>query len=129
MVLIIVQTLFVFSMQERDEAVDIRRSLEREVDVLKERLVAAERAASANRSEIDMREERMNRKERELRSNIHDIQSAKSSVRLFMEQIATLLSEVDDSVLEWSEESIKSRVASLRSRNKEMVSVGFILIY
>ncbi|XP_071164540.1 coiled-coil domain-containing protein 170-like [Mytilus edulis] len=108
---------------ERDEAVDIRRSLEREVDVLKERLVAAERAASANRSEIDMREERMNRKERELRTNIHDIQSAKSSVRLFMEQIATLLSEVDDSVLEWSEESIKSRVASLRSRNKEMVSV------
>lgn len=91
--------------------------------------MAAERAASANRSEIDMREERMNRKERELRSNIHDIQSAKSSVRLFMEQIATLLSEVDDSVLEWSEESIKSRVASLRSRNKEMVSVGFILIY
>lgn len=108
---------------ERDEAVDIRKSLEREIDVIKGRLDAAQRAVNANMSEIEMREERLNRKEREFRSNMHDVQQSRTQAGLFREQIASLLSDFDDSVMEWSEETIKSRIASLKSRSSEMSSV------
>lgn len=103
--------------------------MEREVDVIKERLDAAQRAASAGRSELDMREERLNRKEREFRSTMHDIQTTRTQISLFREQLASILSDVDDSVLDWSEEAIRNRIASLKSRNLEMVSVSILSLY
>ena len=76
-----------------------------------------------------MREERLNRKEREFRSNMHDIQTTRTQLQLFKEQLATVLSQVDDSVLDLSEETIKNRILSLKSRNKEMVSVRTYINY
>lgn len=108
---------------ERDEAVDVRRSLEREIDVLRERFECVQREASAGRTELDMREERLSRKEREFNCNMHDVHEIRTQLTHFKEQIASWLSDCRDSTVDFSEEAIRCKILSLKNRNTEMASV------
>lgn len=57
---------FFFSFQERDNAFAARHELEREVELMKERLDANQRVLEATKAELDLRENRLSALDREV---------------------------------------------------------------
>ncbi|KAJ8308568.1 hypothetical protein KUTeg_013442 [Tegillarca granosa] len=105
---------------ERDSAITARISLEKEVEIMRERLEASQKALEASRCEMEMREGRLSKLEQEYRVNAHESRTFSTQIHLFREQLASLLSDVDWSV-DPSEESIKLRISHLQQRNKELI--------
>ncbi|KAK6183719.1 hypothetical protein SNE40_011145 [Patella caerulea] len=105
---------------ERDNALAAKRDMEREVDVVKERLEANQRALDATRNELELREGRLNHLDREYRETANNTRSTSSQFNLFKEQLAGMLSNGYTSVSP-SEEMIKEAVLALSQNNKELV--------
>lgn len=103
-----------------------RRTMEREIDLLRERLEASQRSLDATRGELDLRESRLSSLDEEFRSHSLNVRSAHSQFCNFKEQLCSLLS-TPDQVLEMSEDNIKLRITEIVHRNREMmcVSIGF----
>ena len=59
-------SVFFFFFQERDNAFAARHELEREVELMKERLDANQRVLEATKAELDLRENRLSALDREV---------------------------------------------------------------
>ncbi|KAH9514836.1 hypothetical protein Btru_023757 [Bulinus truncatus] len=103
---------------ERDNALAARRDLEREIDLLKERLEASHRALEATKNELQLKENRFSSLDRDLREKAHNVRSASTQFDLFREQLSNLLSSADLSVVP-TEENIKETVRRLVTEHKE----------
>jgi hypothetical protein len=97
--------------------------------VLRERFECVQREASAGRTELDMREERLSRKEREFKCNMHDVHETRTQLTHFKEQIASWLNDCCDSTIDFSEEAIRCKILSIKTRNTEMASVRKLNYY
>ncbi|XP_013067200.2 coiled-coil domain-containing protein 170-like [Biomphalaria glabrata] len=104
---------------ERDNALAARRDLEREIDLLKERLDASHRALEATKNELQLKENRFSSLDRDLREKTHNVRSASTQFDLFREQLANLLSSADINVVP-SEENVKESVRHLVTDRKEL---------
>ncbi|ESO87729.1 hypothetical protein LOTGIDRAFT_127327, partial [Lottia gigantea] len=106
--------------QERDNALAARRDMEREVEVVKERLEANQRALDATRNELELREGRLNHLDREYRETTNNTRSTTSQFNLFKEQLANILSNSYTNVPP-SEDLIRDSILNLAQNNKELV--------
>ncbi|XP_061406019.1 coiled-coil domain-containing protein 170-like isoform X2 [Lethenteron reissneri] len=82
--------------KERESALQARRSLEREVEVLRERLEAGQRAWDAARRELAQWEHRRAELDGGLRSSEHEARAAHAALHAFRSQLAAILSDGDD---------------------------------
>ncbi|CAM9982576.1 unnamed protein product [Lampetra planeri] len=82
--------------KERESALQARRSLEREVEVLRERLEAGQRAWDAARRELAQWERRRTELDGGLRSSEHEARAAHAALHAFRSQLAAILSDGDD---------------------------------
>ncbi|CAG5130218.1 unnamed protein product [Candidula unifasciata] len=103
---------------DRDNAIAARRDLEREVELLKERLDANQRALEATRNELELKESRFHSLDRDFRETAHNVRTTGTQFDLFREQLANLLSSVNNSVTP-SEESLKETIRRLASDKRE----------
>lgn len=101
--------------------------MEREVELLKERLEANHKALEATRSELELRENRFHSLDREYRETAHNVRTASTQFDLFREQLANLLSSVSSSVTP-SEESLKETIRRLATDKRENDLVGVTII-
>ncbi|XP_076442383.1 coiled-coil domain-containing protein 170-like [Babylonia areolata] len=86
---------------EREEAQMARTELEREVQLLKERLEGSEKLHDATKSELVLRESRLNALEQEIRQSSHSVHSTSAAFeshrRQLVEVLRTVFEEVDGS--------------------------------
>ncbi|CAL1527506.1 unnamed protein product [Lymnaea stagnalis] len=104
---------------ERDNALAARHDLEREIELLKERLDASHRALEATRNELQLKESRFSSLDRDLREKAHNIRSTSTQFDLFREQLANFLSTPQNNVNP-SEDSVKEAVRRLATDRKEL---------
>ncbi|XP_025105886.1 coiled-coil domain-containing protein 170-like [Pomacea canaliculata] len=105
---------------ERDNALMSKRDVEREVELLKERLEANQRAMDATRAELELRDNRLSTLDREVRINSHNVHSAATAFSLFREQLANILSSAYETI-EPTEEAIKQTAHRIASSYRELV--------
>ncbi|XP_059161028.1 coiled-coil domain-containing protein 170-like [Physella acuta] len=105
--------------QERDNAMAARKDLEREIELLKERLDASHRALDATKNELQLKESRFHSLDRNYRETAHTVKTASTQFDLFREQIANLLSTSYNNIVP-SEECIKETVRRLATERKEL---------
>ncbi|XP_041353054.1 coiled-coil domain-containing protein 170-like [Gigantopelta aegis] len=104
---------------ERDNALAGKRDMEREIDIMKERLNATQRSLEATQQELELRQGRLSHLDREVRETSHNVHSTATQYSLFREQIAALLSNAYTAVHP-SEDSIKDAVRNMMHNNKEL---------
>ena len=109
--------------QERDNALAGKRDVEREVDVMKERLDATQRSLEATQQELELRQGRLSHLDRAVRESSHSVHSTATQFGLFREQVAALLSNAYAEVHP-SEDGIREAVRSLAHHNTELEKVG-----
>lgn len=113
---------FVFN-QERDSAINRQRELEHEIELLKERLDASQRAWSATKRELDERESRFSAADREIRDRAMVVRNVETQYRSFKETIASLLSDSFHSI-EPTEEMIRDRLTNLTLAIRDKTAVS-----
>ncbi|XP_076463456.1 coiled-coil domain-containing protein 170-like [Babylonia areolata] len=103
---------------ERDNAVQSRLELEREVEMMRDRLDASQRMLDTTNAELEMRGGRLASLEHEMRVTSHSVHSSATAFQLFREQLANLLGTAYEH-MEPSEESLKEAVRKLAVDTKE----------
>ncbi|XP_046545107.1 coiled-coil domain-containing protein 170-like [Haliotis rubra] len=103
---------------ERDNALAGKREVEREIELMKERLDANQRSLDATRGELELRQGRLSSLDREVRETSHNVRSWENQYHLFREQIAGLLSN-SYTMVEPSEDMIKDNIRRMAQTNKE----------
>ena len=91
--------------------------------MMKERLDANQRALEAARAELDLKQSRLSSLDREYRVNSEDIRKVHTEAHLFREQVASILSSVDERC-DISSDFILSRIKSILQDNRELVIVS-----
>ena len=109
--------------QDHETAVSRERELLREIDILKERLDASQRAWNATRTELEERESRFSRHDAQVREYETSCRTMEQTSRAFKEQLAGLLSDSFTSV-EPYEEQIRERVTALVRANSDKTAVS-----
>ncbi|XP_022332635.2 coiled-coil domain-containing protein 170-like [Crassostrea virginica] len=105
---------------ERDTALTEKRNFEREMTMMKERLDANQRALEAARAELDLKQSRLSSLDREYRVNSEDIRKVHTEAHLFREQVASILSTVDERC-DISSDFILNRIKTILQDNRELV--------
>ena len=108
--------------QERDVERSARHELEREIEILKERLQGSQRAMDAIRSELSMRDSRISELERDIRTNVHSVHTHSTQLTMFREQLANLLSDYDGSY--GSEDDIRRKIENIVLMNRDFRGVS-----
>ncbi|XP_070577183.1 coiled-coil domain-containing protein 170-like isoform X4 [Ptychodera flava] len=103
---------------ERDAAVIRKNELEREVQILRDRIDANQKAWNTTRQELEHRDNRASTMVHELKTHQYNAQVAETTLRAFKESLASLLSD-GGSLCDDSEEAIKERVRLLHMRTHE----------
>ncbi|KAL8611121.1 hypothetical protein ACOMHN_064411 [Nucella lapillus] len=103
---------------DRENAVKARMEMEREVDMLKERLDAGQRMLDATNAELQLRGDRLASVEHEMRVSSHSVHSSATAFQLFREQLANLLGTTYE-LIDPSEECLKEAVRKLAVDAKE----------
>ncbi|XP_060072809.1 coiled-coil domain-containing protein 170-like [Ylistrum balloti] len=106
---------------ERDEALSSKHGLEREIELLKERLEASHKSVEAARRELELRESRITSLDREYRSHHHDVHVITTQLSTFKEKLAAILSTADLR-LDMSEETLVTRINTLIQENCEFIN-------
>ncbi|XP_069117841.1 coiled-coil domain-containing protein 170-like [Argopecten irradians] len=106
---------------ERDDAVNSRHGLEREIELLKERLEASHKSVEATRRELELRDSRITSLDREYRTHHHDVHVVTTQLTTLKEKLAAILSTADFR-LDMSEEAIIGRINTLIQENCEFIS-------
>ncbi|XP_002738131.1 coiled-coil domain-containing protein 170-like isoform X2 [Saccoglossus kowalevskii] len=101
---------------ERDSAMMRKNELEREVQLLKERMEANRRAWESTRMELEHRDTRVSALDHDLKTHQYNAQVAEASLRSLKESLAALLG---DSFMSYDEESIKEKVRQLHLSVRE----------
>lgn len=112
--------------QERDNALASRRDLEREIELLKERLDSTQRAWSATKHELETRDGHYTTVDREIRESQIAVRNAEVQYKNFKESLASLLTD-SYSGCEPYEEAIRERVKNLMLNSKDRTAVSDIL--
>ncbi|XP_078000204.1 coiled-coil domain-containing protein 170-like isoform X3 [Glandiceps talaboti] len=103
---------------ERDSSILRRNELEREVQLLKERINANQRAWDSTRMELEQRDTRVTSMDRELKNHQYNAQVAMTTLKAFKESLATILSD-SYFVCSDSEDAIKERVTQLQVKDHQ----------
>ncbi|XP_074661960.1 coiled-coil domain-containing protein 170-like [Tubulanus polymorphus] len=103
---------------ERENAVAERRELLREVELLKERLESTQKAWNATRHELEDREQRLSKIDREKHETSFSVRSIEAQYNGFKESLAHLLSDAYHSVAP-NEETIKDKIKHLQVTAKD----------
>ena len=97
--------------------------MEREIEVMKERLDTTQRSLEATQQELELRQGRLSHLDREMRETSHSVHSTATQYSLFREQVASLLSNAYTTVHP-SEDSIKDTIRNMVQSNKELEHVS-----
>ncbi|XP_005089149.1 coiled-coil domain-containing protein 170 [Aplysia californica] len=104
---------------ERDNAVAVKRDLEREIELLRERVDAGQRSLEATKGELALCNDRFSTMERNYRESSHSVHTSGTQFKLFRDQIANLLSTAFNDVVP-TEECIKECVRRITEDKKEL---------
>ncbi|XP_062614112.1 coiled-coil domain-containing protein 170-like [Saccostrea cucullata] len=105
---------------ERDTALTEKRNMEREMAMMSERLDANQRALEAARSELELKHSRLSTLDREYRINSEDVRKIQTEAHLFREQVASILSSVDERC-DISSDFILNRIKTVLADNRDLV--------
>ena len=111
------------SAQEHDAAASRERELLREIDLLKERLDASQRAWNATRTELEERAARFSRNDAQVREYETSCRTLEQTQRAFKEQLASMLTDSYVTV-EPYEEQIRERVTQLVRASSDKTAVS-----
>ena len=117
-----------FLIQERDVERSARHELEREIEVLKERLDGSQRALEATQSELSLRDSRLSELEREIRTSVHSVHNQSTQHTLFREQLSRLLSDLDGSGYA-SEDDLRRKIENIVLINRDYRGVSYQTLF
>lgn len=106
---------------DRDAVESGRRDLQREVELLKERLEASQKAWAATKRELDEKSKVYASLDREVRDSSHSAKSAQTQLVAFRDQLASLLTDSYSRVAP-SDDLIKEKIRQLQIANKDKVA-------
>lgn len=104
--------------QERDAALTSKSTLEKEIEVLKERVTSIQTAWTSTKAEMEKRESVLNEHNANLKKLEYEALYEKNSFGAFKEQVANLLSDGVVKV-EANEEQIKEKIQLLMKSSKD----------
>lgn len=108
----------IFIFQERDAALTSKSTLEKEIEVLKERVTSIQTAWTSTKAEMEKRESVLNEHNANLKKLEYEALYEKNSFGAFKEQVANLLSDGVVKV-EANEEQIKEKIQLLMKSSKD----------
>ena len=112
--------------QDRDNAIAARHDLEREVEVLRDRLEAGQRTIDATKEELALVTGRFASVERNYRESNLNTHTSEKQFTLFREQLANLLNVAFNDVVP-TEECIKDCVGRITKDKRDIDRVSVVV--